>query len=140
MMIKEIVLEIEDRPGEFSRIISHLYENDINVSAFSVESKRTKAQLRLITSDPESTLSVLTGLNVQATPAEALAVQVPDHPGGLNSVLKILSSANLNIVHIYPCFNTAEAILILTVDDPERAIKALKDNWVKIYDERLYKL
>ncbi len=140
MTIKEIVLEIENRAGEFSRIISHLYENDINVRAFSVETKRTKARLRLITSNPESALSVLTGLNAQAATAEVLAVQVPNHPGGLNSVLKILSTADIDIVYVYPCLDTVDTILILNVDEPERAVKALTDNWIRMYDHQLYKL
>jgi len=139
-MITEIVLEIDNRAGEFSRIIAHLYDNDVNVSAFSVEAKGDTAKLRLITSNPESAMSVLTGLNVEVDTAEVLAVQVPKHPGGLNSVLKVLSGAGIDIVHVYPCLNTADTILILKVDDPEKAAQALKDNWIKIYDKRLYKL
>lgn len=140
MTIKEIVLEIENRAGELSQIISHLYENDINVSAFSVKAGRTKASLRLITSNPESALSVLTGLNVKTATAEAIAAQVPDHPGGLNSLLKVLSAAKVDISHIYPCLKTDATILILNVDEPEKAEKALRDNWIKVYDEQLYKL
>ena len=140
MTIKEIVLEIENRAGELSQIISHLYENDINVTAFSVKAGRTKASLRLVTSNPESALSVLTGLNVKTATAEAIAAQVPDHPGGLNSLLKVLSTAKVDIAHIYPCLKTDGTILILNVDEPEKAEKALKDSWIKVYDEQLYKL
>lgn len=140
MTMTEIVLEIENRAGEFSRIVAHLYDNDINIAAFSVEGKRPKAQVRLITSNPESTLSVLTGLNVKAATSEVLAVQVPNHPGGLNSVLKILGTADIDIIHTYPCLNTSDTILIMNVDEPEKAAKVLRDNWIKIYDKRLYKL
>lgn len=140
MTIKEIVLETQDSTGELSRIIAHLYENDINVSAFSAQTDGAQAVFRLITSDPDSALSVLSGLNLNITTAEAIAVQIPDHPGGLNSVLKILSNANISIHHIYPCLNTGATVLILNLDEPEKAVKALKENWIKTYDDRLYKL
>jgi len=140
MTIKEIVLETEDRAGELSRIIAHLYENDINVCAFSAQTDGTRAVLRLVTSDPDSALSVLSGLNLKTTTAEAIAVAVPDHPGGLNSLLKVLSNTNIPIHHVYPCLNTEKTALILNLDEPEKAIRALEENWIKTYDDRLYKL
>ena len=33
MTVKEIVLTMENKPGELARIVSHLYENDVNLSA-----------------------------------------------------------------------------------------------------------
>ena len=36
MTVKEVVLDIENRPGELARIFSHLYDNDVRVSAFWV--------------------------------------------------------------------------------------------------------
>ncbi len=140
MTVKEIVLEIENRPGELSRIIAHLYENDVNVSAFWVSTRKTEATLRLIAGNPELAISVLAGLNLKATTSDAIALQVPNNPGGLNSALKILSSADIDIVHIYPCLNTPDTILILKVDKTEQAVQALTDNWIKLYDEKLYKL
>ncbi|MBW2265584.1 MAG: hypothetical protein JRD47_00110 [Deltaproteobacteria bacterium] len=140
MTVKEVVLDIENRSGELSRIIAHLYENDVNVSAFWVSTRKTEATLRLIAGNPELASSVLAGLNLKATTSDAIALQVPNHPGGLNSVLKILSSADIDIVHIYPCLNTPDTILILSVDKTEQAVKALTDNWIKLYDEKLYKL
>ena len=140
MNIKEIVLRVENRPGELARIIAHLYENDVKIPAFWAGKENKKATLRFITSDPEAAVSVLTGLGFKVTTKDVIAAQVPDHPGGLSTILKILQAANINIRHVYPCVETKEAILILEVDKTEEAVKALKNNWINLYDERLYKM
>lgn len=140
MTIKEVVSKVKNRPGELVRIVGHLYENDVNLSAFWVGTENKKATLRFITSDPESAVSVLTGLGLKTTTLDVIAAQVPDHPGGLNTILKILESADINILHIYPCLETKDSVLILEVDKTEDAVNVLKNNWINLYDERLYNM
>ena len=141
MTLKEIVVRVKDRPGELSRLIGHLYENDVKVPAFWVgtENKKT-ATLRFIASDPDTAISVLTGLGLGVTTEEVIAAQVPDHPGGLSTILKILQSEGINISHVYPCLETKDAVLILEVDKTREAVNALKNNWIRLYDERLYNI
>jgi len=140
MTVKEIVLGIKNRPGELSRIISHLYENDVKVPGFWVGHENKKATLRFITSDPQAAISVLTGLGFKVKTLDVVAAQIPDHPGGLNTILKLLHSANINILHIYPCIETRDPTLILEVDKTEEAVKVLKNNWITLYDERIYNM
>jgi hypothetical protein len=140
MTIKEVVSKVKNRPGELVRIVGHLYENDVNLSAFWVGTENKKATLRFIASDPESAVSVLTGLGLKTTTLDVIAAQVPDHPGGLNTILKILESADINILHIYPCLETKNSVLILEVDKTEDAVNVLKNNWINLYDERLYNM
>jgi hypothetical protein len=140
MTVKEIVLGVKNRPGELSRIIGHLYENDVKVPAFWVGTENRKATLRFIASDPEAALSVLTGLGFKAKTMDVIAARVPDHPGGLNAILKLLYSANIDILHIYPCLETRDPILILEVDKTKQAVKVLKNNWISLYDERIYNM
>ncbi|MBW1741369.1 MAG: hypothetical protein JRJ42_09605 [Deltaproteobacteria bacterium] len=140
MTVKEIILSVENKPGKLSHIISHLYENDVKVPAFWVGTTKKKATLRFVTSDPKGAISVLTGLGFKIETMDVVAAQVPDHPGGLNTLLKLLQSANINILHIYPCLETQDTILILEVDKTEEAIKVLKSNWINLYDEKLYNL
>lgn len=140
MTVKEIVLGIKNRPGELSRIIGHLYENDVKISAFWAGTVNKKAILRFIPSDPEAATSVLTGLGFKPNTMDVIAAQIPDHPGGLNAVLKLLQSANINILHIYSSLETRDPILILEVDETNEAVKVLKDNWIKLYDDKIYSL
>jgi hypothetical protein len=140
MTIKELVLRIKDKPAELSRIIGHLYENDVKVSAFWVGVENKNGTLRFIASDPEAAVSVLTGLGFKVATVDVIAAQVPDHPGGLNSILRILASEKVNILHLYPCLQTKDPVLILETDKVEEAVRALTANWINLYDERVYNL
>lgn len=140
MTVKELVLDVKDRSGELARIIGRLYENDVKVRAFWVGSENKKPTLRLVTSDPKAAISVLTGLGCKVKMNDVIAAQVPDHPGGFNSVLKLLENAEIDIRHIYPCLETEHTILILEVDKAKKAVKVLEDNWIHLYDEKIYRL
>jgi hypothetical protein len=83
---------------------------------------------------------VLTGLGFKVATMDVIAAQVPDHPGGLNSILRILEFEKVNILHIYSCLQTKDPVLILEVDKTEEAVTALTTNWINLYDERLYNL
>lgn len=140
MTVKELVLDVKDRSGELAGIIGRLYENDVKVRAFWVGSEKKKATLRLVTSDPKAAISVLTGLGCKVKMNDVIAAQVPDHPGGLNSFLKLLENAEIDIRHIYPCLETEHTILILEVDKTKKAVNVLEENWIHLYDEKIYRL
>ena len=138
MTVRQIVTELKDKPGELSRIVAQLYENDVNIIAFWVGPEETTATLRFIASSPNTAKSVLTGLGCKVKTKNVIAAQVPDHPGGLNSVLKLLHSANINIAHIYPCLQTPHPTLILEVDKIKPAVNILQSNWIKLLDNKIY--
>ena len=138
MTVKQIVIGLKNKPGELSRIVAQLYENDVNIIAFGVGTEDKTASLRFIASNPNAAVSVLTGLGCKAKTKDVIAAEVPNHPGGLNSGLKVLHSANINIVHMYPSLQTPKPILILVVDKTKQAVKVLQSNWIKLCDKRLY--
>ena len=135
MTVKEVVLNIENKPGELARIVGHLYENDVNISAFWIGDGAKEAPLRFVTHDAGAAISILTGLSLEATTSEAIAAQIPSHPGGVNSLLRVLQSEGIDILHIYPFLDTQDSVMLLHVDKTDEAINALKNNWIKLYDQ-----
>ena len=74
---------------------------------------------------------------------DVLAVEVPDHPGGLIAVLKPLRDANINVLYFYPYLGRGESgqpIVIVGVDKTKEALEALKKNWVHTFGEEIYSL
>jgi len=70
---------------------------------------------------------------------EVLAVATPNHPGGLNAVLRPLKEENINVHYLYTCLGIGEnTVLIIGVDKMNEAIQVLKRNWVQMYDGELY--
>jgi hypothetical protein len=135
MTVKEVVLNIENKPGELARIVGHLYENDVNISAFWIGDGAKEAPLRFVTHDAGMAISILTGLALEATTSEAIAAQIPRHPGGVNSLLRVLQSEGIDVLHIYPFLDAQDAVMVLHVDKIDATVNVLKENWIKLYDQ-----
>jgi len=75
------------------------------------------------------------------TEADVLAVEMPDHPGGMNAVLRPLRDAKINVISMYPFIGRASnPIIVLEVDKLKEATEVLKRNWVKLWSKDLYRL
>jgi hypothetical protein len=80
------------------------------------------------------------GFSVRET--DVLAVETPDHPGGLNAVLRPLRNAGINVHYLYPHLGrvSGQAIVILGVDRTKEAEEILQQNWVKTLGAEAYSI
>jgi len=141
MPVKQISVSLENVPGKLSEMSDYLGENGINIIGISVADTADISAIRFVASDPEKAVNVLKthGYSIKIT--EVLAVEAPNHPGGLNAVLKPLKDISINVNYLYTCLVRGEkTVLIVGVDKMEEAIQVLRKNWVHMYDEELYKL
>ncbi len=141
MPVKQISVSLENVPGKLSEMSEYLGENGINIIAVSVVDASDVSAIRFVASDPEKAANVLKAHGYSIKVTEVLAVEAPNHPGGLNAVLKPLKEVSINVNYLYTCLGRGEkTVLIVGVDKMEEAIQVLKKNWVHMYDEELYKL
>jgi hypothetical protein len=141
MPVQQISLSLENMPGKFSEVVDCLGENGINVIALSVADTADISAVRFVASDPVKAVNVLKSHGYVVRITNVLAVEAPDHPGGLNAVLKPLKETGINVSYLYTCLRTGESsVLIVGVDRLEEASQVLKKNWVHMYDEELYTL
>lgn len=138
MPVKQISVSLENVPGKLSEMSEYLGENGINIVAVSVVDASDVSAIRFVASNPEKAANVLRthGYSIKIT--DVLAVEAPNHPGGLNAVLKPLKEVGINVNYLYTCMGRGEkTVLIVGVDKMEEAIQVLKRNWVHMYDEEL---
>ncbi len=141
MPVKQISVSLENVPGKLSEMSDYLGENGINIIAISVADTADISAIRFVASDPDKAANVLRTHGYPIKITEVLAVEAPNHPGGLNAVLKPLKEVSINVNYLYTCLGRGEnTVLIVGVDKMEEAIQVLKKNWVHMYDEELYKL
>ena len=90
--------------------------------------------LRLIVNKPEEAEKVLkeNGFTVSCTSVIAIAVE--DKPGGLASALEIFDKEAIGIEYMYAFVGktTNDALVILRVEDPEKAIISLANKEIKV--------
>ena len=143
MCITQISVSLENIPGQFLNISECLGTEGINIRAISVADTSDISTVRFVTDDPPKTARVLKSHGYSVKEKDVIAVEVPDHPGGLRAVLKPLKGANINVLYLYPYLGRGESgqpIVILGVDKTEEAIEVLKQNWVHTFGKEIYAL
>jgi hypothetical protein len=141
MPVKQITVSLENVPGKLSEISGYLGENGINIIALSVADTADLSAVRFVVNDPEKAANILRSYGFPLKVSDVLAVETPNHPGGLNAILKPLKQVSINVNYLYTSLGGAgKTVVIVGVDKLDEAVQVLKKNWVQLYDEELYSL
>ena len=143
MSVKQITVELENRPGKLVKLSGMLGGEGVNIRAISVADASTEtALIRIIADDPGKAVKVLRSRRYICRERDVVAIEAPDHPGGLSAVVKPLADAGINVNYLYGYLGRIgdNAILIMSVDKTEEAIAVLKKNWVHVLGDEIYNL
>lgn len=143
MSVIQISVSMENAPGKFLAISEFLGAEGINIRAISVADTSDISTVRFVTDNPQKTVNVLRSHGYSMKETEVLAVEVPDHPGGLQAVLKPLKAADINVLYLYTYLGRGESgqpIVIVGVNKTTEAVEVLKKNWVHTFGNEIYTL
>ncbi len=134
MKVKQISIFLENRAGRLDTVAKLLGENEINIRALSLADTSDFGILRLIVDKPDRATEVLKYYNFTLSQTDVVAVEVPDTPGGLASVLDVLSNAKVNVEYMYAFVEkaTEKAALVFRFDDVDAAIEVLKKGGITV--------
>ena len=142
MSIKQISVVLKNVPGTLADMSEILGKEGVNIRAVSVADTSDVSTVRFVVDDSTKALNILRSHEFTVYETDVLAVETPDHPGGLSAVVRPLKDASINVHYLYPFLGrlSEQAIVILGVDKIEEAEKVLKQNWVHIIGKELYNL
>ena len=142
MVITQISIILDNVPGALSNVSEILGREGVNIRAISVADTSDLSTVRFVVDDPVKALNILKGRGFRTRETDVLAVETPDHPGGMNAVLRPLREAGINVHYLYPHLGRAsgQAIVILGVDRTEDAQKVLEQNWVRTLGKEVYNI
>jgi hypothetical protein len=140
MILEQISVQLVNQPGEMSRISDLLGEERVNIRAICADPEDGKSVVRLVVDKPDKVIEVLKNRGYALSVEKVIAVETPDHPGGLNAVLKPLKEAKINVDYLYPFIGRFHdnAVMILGVDKIEQAIEVLRNNYITILEKEIY--
>jgi hypothetical protein len=140
MSIKQLSVSLANVPGSFSTVSELLGREGVNIRAITVADTSDISTVRFVVDDHEKAKNILTGGGYDPREIDVLAVEIPDHPGSVNAVLKPLKAAGINVHYLYPHLGriSDSAIVILGVDKTEQAQEVLAANWVKTLGREVY--
>src|SRR5277367_2054751 len=127
--VHEVTAHLENKPGRLAKICSALAQEKVDVRALSVMETDGPSVLRFITTDLETTKTVLTSLGTEFQIGEVLAVQIESTPGSLAKVLERLAAEHINVDYAYASTATAhgKALGIFHTSNPKRAAQVLNE-------------
>ena len=141
MKVEQISVFLENRAGRLSEVTRVLAQAGINIRALSLADTSDFGILRLIVSDNETAKQVLKEQGFTVGRTTVVPVEVQDQPGGLSTILDMLSSEGINVEYMYAFVQQSgkNAVLIFRFDRTDQAIEVLQGKGVKVLaGEELY--
>jgi hypothetical protein len=141
MKVEQISIFIENKSGRLAEVTSILGNAGVNIRALSLADTSDFGILRLIVNDRDKAMAVLKERDFTVSRTEVVAVEVPDKPGGLASILKSLDNEKINVEYMYAFVERCgdNAVIIFRFDETEKAIATLSAKGLNILEgERLY--
>jgi len=143
MKVDQLSIFLENRAGRLAEVTRILSESEVNIRALSLADTSDFGILRLIVSDFEKAKEKLKAGGFTVGRTTVVAVEVPDHPGGLHSILEMLRAAKINVEYMYAFVQQSgsHAVIIFRFDRTDQAIELLQKNGIVIVPgEKLYKM
>lgn len=134
MKIQQLTVFLENKPGRLLKAYKVLAENGISLLTLSLADTKDFGLLRLILKDNDKALKLLEEVGYAGILNEVLAVEINDRSGALLPVLEALADNNINLEYTYAFAARGgdKAVLIIRVDDAEKAIAAINQNGGKV--------
>lgn len=132
MVIKQLSVFIANESGRVSEVTGLIGAAGINIRGFSVSDTADYGILRLVVDRPDDAFSVLTDAGFTVRLDDVICIDLPDVPGGLSAVLKVVADAGVNIEYVYSLIAT---FVVINVGDADRALHLLSGRPVKLVSQ-----
>ncbi|MBR6632816.1 MAG: hypothetical protein IKL05_00765 [Clostridia bacterium] len=138
MFIKQLSIFVENQFGRLEAIIDAMGKSGVNIRALSLADTTDFGILRVIVDDTDKAKSALDEIGVIAKATDVIAVYIDDKSGGLASILKLITDAEISVEYMYAFLSRDEgkALMVLKADDEARAEKVLTENGVALLNPK----
>jgi hypothetical protein len=130
--VQQLSVFIENKTGRVSEVSDVLGSAGVNIRGFSVSDTADYGIVRLVVDNPERAQEVLHDAGFTVKTSEVVCLNLPDQPGGLAGILKIVADAGVNIEYVYSLIST---YVVINVADIDRALALLKDKPVVLVSQ-----
>jgi len=129
-MFRQLSVWLPNKPGMLKKFLDILIENNIELRAITVAENEEYGILLLLVDKPDKCMKILDELDYPVSETMVLAVKLKSDNNaiGLQEISKIMGENNINIDYLYNTLVKDESLIILKVDNNERAIELLKED------------
>jgi hypothetical protein len=141
MKVEQVSVFLENKQGSLEEVTRILKEANVNIRTLSLADTTDFGILRLIVNDVDATSRALRDKGFRVSRTTVVAVEVPDKPGGLHSILEVLARDNITVEYLYAYVEKSgeNAVIIFRFDDSNAAIEVLRKNSFSVLSgDKLY--
>ena len=123
MIRTELNLRLPNSPGALAGVCRLLSDERVNIVALSLEAG---GHLRMVVDNHVHGAAILRERHHQVTERDVIVMSVPNTPGALAPVLKLVSDASVNVEYAYAGATEMATIaaVVVGVEDAQRAAAA----------------
>lgn len=128
MILKQLSVFLENKPGALSRPCRLLAQAGINLQTVALADTQQFGILRLVVHDWEQARKVLVAADFVVKVTDVVALEIPDRPGGLAGILEVIEQAGVNVEYMYAftAKQEGQGLMLFRFDQPQAALDALK--------------
>jgi hypothetical protein len=134
--VKLVAVFAGNKPGQVAHFTRILANANINIRWVAVASTGPFGVMKFLVSDPALAYSALKHEGYVAKLVDALAVEVPDKPGGLHAVAGCLASHNINLDNASGFIANNRAIMVLEVLEVGKARDVLQKQGFRVLAQK----
>ena len=139
MLVKQLSVFMENRPGRLYKLTHALGQEGIDFVTLSIADTKDYGIVRFIARDNDRAYEILKQAGFTVGQTELIGVEVEDKPNALAEVIALLEEENINIEYLYSFVLTTHnsAKILMRVEDTERAVKLLGERGIKLLSEKI---
>ncbi len=136
MILKQLSVFLENRPGALSDLCRLLAGANINIVTFSLADAKEYGIFRLIVHEWDAARELLSRNSYAVKVTDVVALDVDDRPGGLLDVLGVVERVGVNLEYVYaaPIRRAGKCVMVFRFDDPGTASRALQAAHIDVVD------
>ena len=134
--VKLVAAFAENKPGQVAHFTKILANANINIRWLAVASTGPFGVMKFLVSNPELACEALKHEGFVVKLVDALAIEVPDKPGGMYAVAECLAGHKINLDNASGFIANDRAILVIEVSNHDLAHEVLQKDGFRVLSQK----
>ena len=134
--VKLVAAFAENKPAQVAHFTKILAHANINIRWLAVASTGPYGVMKYLVNDPELACQAFKHEGLIAKLVDALAIEIPDQPGGLHAVADCLASHHINLDNASGFIANTRAFMVIEVSDHAPAREVLEKNGFRVMAQK----
>ncbi len=126
-LARQYTVFLPNVPGALSKFVELFASEGINIVGIASEIRDDSGVVRVAVEADRRVSHILTGAGFTTIETQMISIELPDKPGQLLRITRLLGEHGINITTVYGTADAGQTgRLLMNASDPERAVEVLK--------------